>query len=211
MPHHRRLIWHLLPSTILPGLIYLVVSRFEPVLVALAAASALPLAHSLARVVRGKRPSELALVFVVVAGVSTALAFRLRSPLFILAKGAVISAVLGIAFAASAAVGRPLTRWLAIRLSTEHAESRATLRARWSHPRALRVFRALSVGWGALLLLLAGQQLAMALTLSPGVVTALDPVVHTSATVVGIAASVLYVRRVQRRNPEVAMLRLRAR
>jgi hypothetical protein len=194
------------PGVLLPGLIYYIVSRRTGVLVALAVASSVPLLDAVSRLLRGKRPTIAGLVFIAFAGVSVGLAMHLRSPIFILAKGAAISAIVGLAFAISAAIRRPLTRTLALRLTTQHAEDRRRLAERWRHPKALAVFRTLSMGWGILLLATAGQQTVFALTLPPGAVMAVDPPVHAVVTVVGIAASVLYVRRRQRTNPELGLL-----
>jgi hypothetical protein len=194
------------PGLILPGLIYYLVSRHTSVLVALAVASSVPLLDAVVRLLRGKRPTFAGLAFVGLAGISVGLAMHLRSPIFILAKGAVLSALVGAGFAVSAAIGRPLTRTLALRFTTERAEDRRRLAERWRHPTALSVFRTLSLGWGILLLVTAVQQAILALTLSPGTVMALDPPVHAVVTVAGIAASILYVRRRHRAHPELALL-----
>ena len=175
-------------------------------LVALAVASCVPLLDLILRLALGKTPSLVGVGFVVFTGASIGLAFWFRSPLFILAKGAVVSALLGAAFAISAAVRRPLTRTLAIHLSAEHHDERRRLAELWRHPKALAVFRKLSLAWGALLLVTAAQQLAMALTVSPGMVMALEPGVHGTAILLGTVASVLYVRRRQRAHPELALL-----
>ena len=68
------------------------------------------------------------------------------------------------------------------------------------------MFCVLSVGWGVLLLAQAGQQAALALTLSPGTVMALEPPVQVTFTAAGIVASILYVRRRQRAYPEIALI-----
>jgi hypothetical protein len=208
--HIRTILAQLGPGVLLPGLIYYVVSRRTGVLVALAVASSVPLLDAITRLVRGKRPTIAGLVFIAFAGISVGLAMHLRSPIFILAKGAALSAIVGLAFAVSAAVRRPLIRTLALRLTTQHPEDRRRLAERWRHPKALAVFRTLSMGWGILLLATAGQQTVFALTLPPGAVMAVDPPVHAVVTVVGIAASVLYVRRRQRTNPELGLLAERA-
>jgi hypothetical protein len=202
----RILVAQLGPGVLLPGLIYYVVSRRTGVLVALAVASSVPLLDAIVRLLRGKRPTIAGLVFIGFAGISVGLAMNLRSPMFILAKGAVISAVVGAAFAISAAIRRPLTRTLALRLTTEHPEDRRRLAERWRQPKALAVFRTLSMGWGILLLVTAVQQAFLALTLSPGTVMALDPPVHAFVTMAGIGASILYVRRHQRAHPELGLL-----
>ena len=202
----RTLIAQLGPGVLLPGLIYYVVSRRTGVLVALAVASSVPLIDAVIRLLRGKRPTIAGLAFIGFAGLSVGLAMHLRSPIFILAKGAALSAIVGLAFAISAAIRRPLTRTLALRLTTEHAEDRRKLAERWGNPKALAVFRTLSMGWGILLLVTAVQQAILALTLSPGTVMALDPPVHAFVTMAGIALSIMYVRRSQRANPELSLL-----
>ena len=211
MSIHRRLLSQLVPGLVLPGTIYLVVSRHAPLLVALAAASGVPLIEAVVRLIRRKPLSPVGLVFLAMTGISVGLALWLRSPLFILVKGAVLTAVVGLAFAGSAVIRRPLTRTLALRLSTDHREGRRRLAERWGHPVAHSVFCTLSVGWGVLLLLSAAQQGVLALTLPPGMVMALEPPVQFSATALGIGASILYVRHRQRLTPELGLLPVRAR
>jgi hypothetical protein len=204
--HLRSILRQLLPGVFLPGLIYLVVSRKAPVLVALAAASSVPLIDVAWRLVRGKKPTWAGMVFVGAAGISVGLAMVLHSPIFILAKSAVMSGSLGVAFAVSAIIGRPLTRTLALRLSSEHPEGRRRLAERWQRPKAHGVFCTLSVAWGLLLLAMGGQQAALALTVSPGTVMAVDGPAHAVLTVLGIVWSILYVRRIQLRHPDLGLL-----
>jgi hypothetical protein len=211
--HSRRIwavLWQIVPGMILPGLIYLVVSHHTSVVVALAVASSVPLLDALLRLARGKAPNAMSALFLAGAVLSVTLALWSGSSMFILAKGAVVSVILGVVFAVSAALRRPLTRYLAIRLSSQHAEGRRHLAERWRNPRALAVFCVLSVGWGALLLVQGAQQAALALTLSPGTVMALEPPVQVTVTALGIVASIVYVRRRQRVYPEIELIPERA-
>lgn len=205
-PSVRAALAQLGPGLFLPGLIYVLVRPHASVVVALAAASSAPLLDALGRLARRRPLTPAGLLFVLLAGGSAGLAVLLDSPLFVLAKGAVVSGALGLAFTVSAVVRRPLTRTLALRLSAEQREHRRRLAERWAHPHAMAVFRTLSTGWGLLLLAAAGQQLGMALTLSPGLVMAVDPPVDAAVTAAGIAASILYVRRSQRRVPGLAII-----
>jgi len=207
---HRTLLRNVVPGLILPGLIYLVVSRFAPMMVSLAAASSVPALDALFRVVRRRPVSAIGLVFVALTAVSVSLAMWLRSPMFILARGAVVSALVGTAFAVSALVRKPLTRTLALHLSTDHGEDRRVLAERWRHPKAISIFCTLSAAWGVWLLITAGQQLTLALTVRPGLVMALDPPVHAVAVAIGVVASIGYVRRHQREHPELGILPVRA-
>lgn len=161
------------------------------------------------RVIRGKRPTWAGMVFIGAAAISVGLAMFLHSPIFILVKSAVVSGTLGLAFAVSAVIRRPLTRTLALRLSSDHPEGRRHLAERWRHPKARAVFCTLSVAWAALLLAMAGQQAALAVTVSPGTVMAVDGPSHAVLTVLGIVWSILYVRRIQRRHPDLGLLPVR--
>ena len=205
------IVWQLLPGMVFPGLIYFVVSRRAPVLVSLAAASSVPALDALVRVVLRRPPNAATALFVFGTGVSVALAFWSGSGMFILAKGAVISTLLGLTFVLSAAAGRPLTRTLALRLTAPHAEDRERLAERWRHPSIHSVFRVLAAGWGLLLLVQAAQQITMALTLPPGLVMGLEGPVHLFGTAIGVTASVLYVRRRQQADPAVVLLPARNR
>jgi hypothetical protein len=200
------IVWQILPAMVFPGLIYFLVSRTAPMLVALAAASSVPLLDALVRVARRRPPNAATALFVLGTGASIVLAFWSGSGMFILAKGAVVSAVLGLSFALSAAIGRPLTRTLALRFSAPDRECRRRLAERWGHPSAVSVFRVLSAGWGVLLLLQAAQQTTMVLTLPPGIVLTLEGPVHLLVTAFGVVVSILYVRRRQHADPAVALL-----
>jgi intracellular septation protein A len=200
------MIRHALPGFVLPGLTYFLLRPHLGVLIALAVAACLPVVDAVVRKMRGRAQNVMALVFLPMTAVGIGLAAMLHSPVFILAKGGVTSAMMGIAFAISAFVGRPLTRTMALHLSSDHQESRSRLAERWAGPEAHAVFCILSIGWGLLMLAIGGQQIVLALSASPSLVMLLEPPVHAVATILGIAGSVLYVRRIQRRHPELALL-----
>jgi hypothetical protein len=182
-----------------------------PTIWALGVASSVPILDTVWRVARGRSVSAVGVSVVCLTAASVGMAVWLRSPMFILAKGAVVSALVGGAFAVSALMRRPLTRTLALHLSTDGHEDRRRLAERWHHPKALDVFCTLSIAWGAWLLLTACQQVTLILTVSPGLVMTLEPVVHAAGVAIGVTASVAYVRRRQRANPELALLPSRSR
>jgi hypothetical protein len=202
----RRIAANLLPGVLLPGLIYYAVSRSQPSLVALAAASSVPALDAVVRMIRRRPQSPYGVFFLAVTGLSIALAVWLRSPMFILAKGAVLTGLMGVAFLISAAVRRPLTRTFALLLSEECRHARRAKALAWAHPKVTAVFRVLAVGWAILLLVSAGQQAALILTVPPGTVMAVEPPAQLLFTVVGIVLSVRYVRRVQRAHAEVRLI-----
>jgi tetrahydromethanopterin S-methyltransferase subunit E len=210
-PGRRALVRNIVPGLVLPGLIYLVASHAMPTILALGVASSVPILDSLWRLVRGQPVSGVGVTVIGLTALSVGLAIWLRSPMFILAKGAVFSAVVGGAFAVSALMRRPLTRTLALHLSTDGHEDRHRLAERWRHPKALDVFCTLSIAWGAWLLLTACQQVTLILMVSPGLVMALEPIVHAAGVTLGVIASVAYVRRRQRVYPDLALLPVRSR
>jgi hypothetical protein len=204
--HIRSMVANMLPGVVLPTIIYFTLRSSLGVLLALVAASCVPGVDALVRLVRGRAPNGFALLFIPSTGLSVGLATWLHSPVFILARGGVTSAAMGLAFALSALLGRPLTRTMALHLSSDQHEGRRRLAERWGHPRATSVFRMLAVGWGVLLLLMGGQQVLLALSASPGLVMILEPPVHLTVTALGIVSSVLYVRRIQVAHPELGLL-----
>jgi intracellular septation protein A len=202
----RSMVRHALPGFVLPALVYFLLKAHVGVLIALTVAASLPAVDAAIRKLRGRAQNVMALVFLPMTALGIGLSAMLHSPVFILAKGGVTSVLMGIAFAISAFVGRPLTRTMALHLSSDRHESRRRLALRWAEPKAHDVFCILSVGWGLLMVATGGQQIVLALSASPGVVMLVGPPVHGAATILGIAGSVLYVRRIQRRHPDLALL-----
>ena len=196
----------LLPGLALPGIVYFTLAPQLGTMTALAAASLVPALDAVIRLLRGKRPTLVSTAFLIISAISIGLAVSLRAPWFITGKGAAISAVLGIALVLSAGLRRPLTRTVAARLCTEDAESRRDLMTRWSRPQTTAVFRTLALGWGLWLLVSAIQQGTMVMTVSPGVFMAVEPPIRLVLTGIGVGASVLYVRRRQQIDPELALL-----
>jgi hypothetical protein len=204
--HLRTTMISLLPGMVLPALVYVLAAPHTTVLEAVVLAGSVPAVDGLVRVLRGRGVNPASVVFAAGAGVSALLALWSGSALFVLMKGAVISVALGAAFAVSAAVGRPLTRIVAIALSVSGRDARRRLAERWGHPSATDVFRVLSIGWGLLLLVQGAQQAMLAVTASPGLVIAVTRPIQLAGTAAGIVLSVAYVRRRQRREPELAVL-----
>ena len=204
--HLRATVSALVPGMLLPGIVYILASRYLSVLQSVALAGAVPVADALVRLLRRRGLNPASVLFAVGAAVSAALALWSGSTQFVLMKGAVVSATLGVAFALSAAVGRPLMRSIAIGLAARGRDGRRHLAERWGHPSAIDLFRALSLGWALLLVVQGAQQAVLAATASPGTVLALGRPIQLAGTIAGIALSVAYVRRRQRRQPELAVL-----
>jgi hypothetical protein len=193
----RPVVRQLLPGMVLPGAIYAVASRFMSTLPALVMASSVPGLDLLQGLLRRKAPSPASIGFVAMAGLTSAMSLCADSPMFILAKGPAISAVAGMAFLISSTTGRPLCRTLAEKLTMGlPAETRERIVSEWHTERSTHVFKVLSAGWGLLLLACGVQQVIMALTLPAGLALGLESPVHLTVIGLGIAGSLLYVRKV---------------
>jgi intracellular septation protein A len=202
----RAIAKQLVPGMVLPGLVYFVLSHRVPTLVAVCAASGVPLLDALYRLLTRRAVNPVSLAFLAAAMVSVGLAVWSGSVMFVLARGAVISGVLAIAFGVSALLRRPLTRTLAIRLSSEHPEGRQRLAELWRQPKAMAVFRVLSLGWAGILLFQAVQQAIVVSTLPPGAVLMIEPPLQAAITASGIIASLVYARRIHASHPELGIL-----
>jgi hypothetical protein len=202
----RSMLCAAIPGGLLPAVLFFTLRPRVGVIIALIVATSAPVLDSVVRMLRGRAQNAMGLIFLPLTAVGIVLTAMLDSPVFILAKGGVTSAIMGVAFAVSAMIGKPLTRTMALHLSSDQHESRRRLAERWAHPKTMDVFKILSVGWGLLMLATGGQQILLAIKASPGLVMLVEPPVHAVTTILGIAASVLYVRRIQRMHPEVALL-----
>jgi hypothetical protein len=208
--HVRSMARQMIPAFVLPATLYFSLSPHVGVLLALMVAASVPVFDSLIRILRGRAQNGMALMFLPMTAIGVGLAALLHSPVFILAKGGVTTVLMGLAFGFSAIVGRPLTRTMALHLSSDHHEARRRLAERWHHPMTTSVFCVLAVAWGVFMLAMGGQQIFLAISASPGLVMLVEPPVHAVGTILGIVCSVLYVRRVQRLHPEIALLPSRA-
>ena len=197
---------HMVPAFALPALLYFALRPHVGVLIALAVSASVPVVDAVIRKIRGRAQNAMGLVFLPLTVVGMGLAATLHSPVFILAKGGVTTVIMGVAFGVSALVGRPLTRTMALHLSSDQHESRRRMAEGWEHPTTANVFRVLAIGWGLLMLGMGGQQIQLARSASPGLVMLVGPPLHALLTILGIVSSLLYVRRIQRIHPEIALL-----
>jgi len=206
----RAVLRNVIPGTILPGLLYFLASRQLSVITSLAIASSVPVMDTLFRLVRGRKPSTVGMVFLSLTGISIGLATLFDSPTLIVGKGVLITFLFGASLAVSAAIGRPLTRTIALHLCADPGEQRQALAERWERPQTVAVFRVLSFGWGFWLLIAAINQLMLVAVVSPGTFIALERPMTLTATAIGITWSLSFVRRRQLADPELGLLPARA-
>src|SRR5262245_33903848 len=93
--HVRSMVRHMIPGFVLPAIIYFVLRPHVGTMVALAVAASVPVVEAVIRAVRGRSQNGMALVFLPSTAIGIGLAALLHSPVFILARGGVTTAVLG--------------------------------------------------------------------------------------------------------------------
>lgn len=206
----RTILRNVIPGTVMPGIVYFAASQQLPVVASLAIASCVPVMDTVVRMARGRKPSTVGMIFLSITALSVTLATVFDSPTLIVGKGVLLTFIFGSALAVSAAVGRPLTRTLALHLCAEPGEQRQALAERWERPQTLAVFKVLSFGWGFWLLIAAVNQLMLVAVVSPGTFIAVERPMTLIATAVGITWSLSFVRRRQLADPELGLLPARA-
>jgi hypothetical protein len=169
-----------------------------------------PVLDTVVRMARGRKPSTVGMFFLSITALSIALATVFDSPTLIVGKGVLLTAIFGASLAISAAVGRPLTRTIALHLCADPGEQREALAERWERPQTIAVFKVLSFGWGFWLLIAAVNQLMLVAVVSPGTFIAVERPMTLIATAVGITWSLSFVRRRQLADPELGLLPARA-
>ncbi len=191
--HRQMITQQVLYGMVLPAAIYAVASHFMSTLLALVVASMLPVTDVVKAKVRGHKASPASLGFLGGAVVTSALGLLSSSPLFILLKAPAMSAAVGLGIAASAAVGRPVLRTLAVAFAAGNAKDEA--KALWTSKQWDHLFAALSVLWGILFLVLATVQTLAVLSFSPGITLVVLPPLQFVALGLGGAVSLYLVHR----------------
>lgn len=144
--------------------------------------------------VRQRRLDPVALVTLVVLGISIALAAATDDPRLLQLRESYLSAGLGALMILSAVVGRPVLGWLAVRAAPpERKPLLAT-------PQVQRLFSRLTWIWGGLFSGELAVKWWMVENLSIAQVLALGPVVFLGLTGAGIVLSLMAIRLQQRRN-----------
>jgi hypothetical protein len=182
-------------SLVLPLVVIQVSLRHGvPPVYALAAATIFPLAEIIYEAVHVKRVGLIAIVSLTGIVVGFGLSFATGNAIFALLKDSLFTCVFGVLFLGSLLTPRPLIYRLNLDLAGTDAAARAASEALWERPRAQRVFRLLTVVWGAGLVLEAAVRVVVALTLPIATATAFSPVI--AVVVIGgiLGFTVVYVR-----------------
>jgi hypothetical protein len=182
-------------SLVLPLIaIQVLLQRGVSPVIALALATVFPLAEMAFEALQTKRVGVIAIVSL--AGIVTGLglSFATGNAIFALLKDSVFTGVFGLLFLGSLATSRPLIYRLNLDLAGADPAAHAAAAAMWERPTARRVFRLMTVVWGAGLLCEAGARVVAAFTLPLATATAASPVISVVAIGGLVAWTVLYAR-----------------
>jgi hypothetical protein len=194
--HRQMITQQVLYGMVLPAAIYAVASHFMSSLAALVVASMLPVTDVVKAKVRGQKASAASLGFLGGAVVTSILGLVSSSPLFILLKAPAMSAAVGMGITASALMGRPVLRTLAVCFAAGSSpQARSDAQALWSSEPWDHTFAALSAVWGILFLVLAAVQTLAVITFTPGITLVVLPPLQFVVMGIGGGISLVLVKR----------------
>ncbi len=148
---------------------------------------------------RSRRLDGFAAFLMAIFTVGIGLSFATGDARFMLAKDSVGTAVAGLVFLGTCAVGRPLMFHAAQRFSATTSEKRAWWNIKWqTSPGFRRGFRVMSVVWGAGLLVEAAVRIPLIYVLPIDVMVGLSTVLQVTAFTLLMMWSVWYGKRMRR-------------
>jgi hypothetical protein len=148
-------------NAVLPYVTYLVLThQGVPTVPALVAGAVFPASAALITMLRDRRVAALGLIVLAATAASVAGALWFTDPFLLLAKGSLVTGVIGLVFLASLAFRRPLVFHLAT--TGKDASARRQSEALWqTEPRYRSVMRRLTIVWAVALLAEATVRLVM--------------------------------------------------
>jgi hypothetical protein len=168
--------------------------------VALLAGSLVALARMLWVAVRARKFDMLAAVMLGVFVVGLGLSFVTGSPKFLLVKESFGTGIAGLAFIGSCFIGRPLIYHAALRMQEGDPARAADFDQKWRDvPQFRRVFRVMSVVWGAGLLFDAVARIPLVLALSTSTAVTASTALFIATNVLLALWTVRYVKAAQAR------------
>lgn len=196
----RQFFFELLINGVVPFVLYYVLKEHygHSDYSALLWATVVPAGAVIFGLLKQKKLDPVAMVTLVVLGISIALAAATDDPRLLQLRESYLSAALGGAMLLSAMLGKPVLGWMAVRATPE--ERKPLL----SQPGVQKLFGRLTWVWGLLFTSELAVKWWMVETLTIAQVLALGPVVFLGLTGVGLALSVLVVRMSRARPPNPA-------
>lgn len=192
----------------LPAIAYQLLSRHGVAAVpALAAGAIFPAANIIRKFVATRRLDLIGAIVLTFIAIGVAGSLISGSVLFILIKESFITGLVGLLFLSSLLWHRPIFFYLGRQfMAGEDPERLAWWNALWERASFRRTMRTMTTVWGVGYVLEAGVRVMFALTLTPGTVVALSPIMGIGTTVILILWTRRYGRAAQERGLREAAL-----
>ena len=184
-PSLRAMVPDLVIDGALPAIAYQVLTRYGVAVVpALTAGAIFPIANIVRKFIATRSLDligAIVLVFLAIGVVSSLLSGNV---LFVLVKESFITGLVGLLFLSSLLWKRPIIFYVARQvMEAEGAERLAWWNRRWEHARFRRTMRVMTTVWGVGYVLEAAIRVVCALTLTPGTVVILSPIMGIGTTI----------------------------
>lgn len=206
-PNLREMIPDLVIDGVLPAVLYQILSRHGvPDVPALAAGAIFPAANILRKFLKTRSLDligAIVLIFLAIGVVSSLLSGNV---LFVLIKESFITGLVGLMFLGSLLGKRPIIFYIARQfVAGENPERLEWWNGLWQHERFRHTMRLMTTVWGLGYFIEALLRVAIALTLAPGMVVIVSPILAIGTTVGLIIWTRAYGKMVQERaNRELA-------
>jgi len=200
-PNLREMLPDFAIDAALPALAYQVLSRYGVAPVpALTAGAIFPAANIMRKFTATRRIDLIGAIVLVFIAIGVAGSLLSGSVLFILIKESFITGMVGLFFLSSFLWRRPIFFYLGRQFAAgDDPERLAWWDGLWEYARFRRTMRMMTTVWGVSYVVEAIVRVVFALTLTPGTVVVLSPIMGVGTTVVLILWTRRYARHVQER------------
>jgi hypothetical protein len=194
-------------DALLPFLTYQLLTSYVPGLsqvTALAIGAIFPAVNGIVGIVRRRRLDVVAIIVLIGIAVSIVASRMGGDPKLFLIRESFVTGALGLVCLMSLAWPRPLMFYIGRQFTAGDDPAQIEIfNGLWQRPGARRVFRLLTIVWGAVWLGEFGLRVLMVWTLSVPQVLAISPFVFNGITIGLIAWTVAYVKRRRQRQADV--------
>jgi hypothetical protein len=207
-PNFRAMLPDLVIDGALPAIAYQVLSRYGVAAVsALTAGAIFPAANIMRKFAATRRIDLIGAIVLVFIAIGVAGSLLSGSVLFILIKESFITGMVGLLFLSSFLWRRPIFFYLGRQFAAgEDPERLVWWNGLWEHARFRRIMRIMTTVSGVSYVVEAAVRVLFALTLTPGTVVVLSPIMGIGTTVILIIWTRRYGRAAQERAAREAAL-----
>jgi uncharacterized membrane protein (DUF485 family) len=200
-PNLRAMLPDLVIDGALPAIAYQILSRHGVGdVAALTAGAIFPAANIIRKFVATRRLDLVGAIVLVFIAIGVVTSLISGNVMFVLIKESFITGTVGLLFLSSLLWRRPIIFYLARQFAAgDDPERLAWWNGMWERPRFRTIMRTMTVVWGVGYVLEAGIRVVFALTLTPGTVVIVSPIMAIGTTILLIIWTRRYVRAAQER------------